>query len=97
VPETLVWLACAVVVAGGLAVGIRASRDPSRRNLLVALTIPLPTVGVGWFLMVGLSQSEADLPEVNGIVAIVFFLFEVPILVAFAVRALRAARRREVA
>jgi hypothetical protein len=97
VPDALVWLARAVVVAGGLLAGVVSARNPSRRNLLVALTMPLPTLGIGWFLIVGLSQSESDVPGVNRIVAIAFLLFEIPILVVFAVRAVMAARAREIA
>jgi hypothetical protein len=96
VSEASVWLARALVIAGGSLTGILAPRATSTRGRVAALLVPIPLLAVVGVLMAGLSQSADDLPEVGRILAIALFLFDIPMAVAFGIRASRSARRSEV-
>ncbi|MEW5989750.1 MAG: hypothetical protein AB1736_00195 [Chloroflexota bacterium] len=95
VSESSVWLARALVIAGGSATGILAPRTASIRGRVAALAGPIPLLAAAGVLMAGLSQSADDLPEVGRILGIALLLFDLPMAVVFGIRALGSARRGE--
>jgi len=94
--ETMVWLARAVIVAGGLLAGTLAARAVTVRRLIATMTAPLPTLAVAFLLMSGLSEGPADENEVIRILLIALALFDGAVIAAFAIRAERSRRRNEV-
>jgi hypothetical protein len=83
VPDARVWLARAVVVAGGLLAGVLAARDTSAPRLAPALLAPVPILALAGLVMASGSESDSDLWLAGGIVVIALLLFDVPLALVF--------------
>ncbi len=90
------WLALAgalvVLMAGGCSAALAAGRDLSRSRVVAAVLMPVPTILLAFVLMVGLSQSEDDLPAVYSVTARLLAIWEVPLVLTLLVRAARQLR-----
>jgi hypothetical protein len=70
----------AVIVAGGVAAGLRLASAPSRGRLLAGLAAPLPMLAIAFVPVAGLSGE----PEYTAmLMGIIYGLTVVPLLVAY--------------
>jgi hypothetical protein len=78
-----VWLACLIVVAGGVLVGVLAAQDKSSPRQLPAWLAPIPVLAFASLVLASTSESNTDLLVSGLVVGITLVLFEIPLAMAF--------------